>query len=176
MTIDGTALLELNAHRDDRGSFLETYRRAWVPGAREMIQANIVTRAAGSIVGLHYHLHQADYWYVAAGEVRVVLHDLRIGSPTEGATDVYDLGPPAERGLFIPPGVAHGFAARTDKTMTYLVDGYYNPADELGVAWDDPELALDWGVSNPVLSPRDQANPKRAEIPERIRPVFPLRT
>ena len=60
--------------------------------------------------------------------------------------------------------------------MTYLVDGYYNPADELGVAWDDPELALDWGVTNPVLSPRDQANPKRSEIPERIRPVFPLRT
>ena len=176
MTIAGTLLVELTAHRDDRGSFLETYRRAWVPDAREMIQANIVARAAGSIVGLHYHLHQADYWYVAAGEARVVLHDLRVGSPTEGATDVYDLGPPTERGLFIPPGVAHGFAARTDMTMTYLVDGYYNPADELGVAWDDPELALDWGVTNPVLSARDQANPKRSEIPERIRPVFPLRT
>jgi dTDP-4-dehydrorhamnose 3,5-epimerase len=176
MTITGTVLVELNAHRDDRGSFLETYRRAWVPDAREMIQANIVSRVAGSIVGLHYHLHQADYWYVAAGEVRVVLHDLRIGSPTEGTTDIYDLGPPTEQGVFIPPGVAHGFAAHTDMTMTYLVDGYYNPADELGVAWDDPELALDWGVANPTLSPRDQANPKRSEIPERIRPVFPLRT
>ena len=51
--------------------------------------------------------------------------------------------------MFIPPGVAHGFAALTDMTITYLVDGYYNPADELGVAWDDPEIAADWGVDRP---------------------------
>jgi dTDP-4-dehydrorhamnose 3,5-epimerase len=176
MTIAGTTLVELNAHRDDRGSFLETFRRAWVPDAREMIQANIVTRVAGSIVGLHYHLHQADYWYVAAGEARVVLHDLRIGSPTEGATDVYDLGPPTERGLFIPPGVAHGFAARTDMTMTYLVDGYYNPADELGVAWDDPEIDADWGVADPIVSGRDQSNPRRKDLPAGRRPYWPMRT
>jgi dTDP-4-dehydrorhamnose 3,5-epimerase len=175
-TIDGATLVELTPHGDERGTFLETYRREWVPGAREMIQANVVTRGANSIVGLHYHLHQADYWYVAAGKARVVLHDLRLGSPTEGVTATFDLGPPVTQGLFIPPGVAHGFAALTDMTITYLVDGYYNPADELGLAWDDPELALDWGVSAPVLSPRDQQNPKRAEIAERVLPVFPLRT
>ena len=56
-------------------------------------------------------------------------------------------------------------------TITYLVDGYYNPADELGVAWDDPEIAADWGVTDPVLSGRDQANPGRAELPvDRGRP------
>jgi dTDP-4-dehydrorhamnose 3,5-epimerase len=176
VTILGVHVVGLNAHRDDRGVFLETYRREWVPGAREMLQANFVTRSAGAIVGLHYHLHQADYWYVPVGRARVVLHDLRVGSATEGTTDVHELGPPDERGLFIPPGVAHGFAALTDMTITYLVDGYYNPADELGLAWDDPELAIDWGVSAPVLSARDQANPKRAEIPDRLRPVFPLRT
>jgi dTDP-4-dehydrorhamnose 3,5-epimerase len=89
---------------------------------------------------------------------------------------MHDLSPTEPRGLFIPPGVAHGFAALTDMTMTYLVDGYYNQADELCLAWDDPELALDWGVTDPVLSARDAANPKRSEIPDRIRPVFPLRT
>jgi dTDP-4-dehydrorhamnose 3,5-epimerase len=141
-----------------------------------MIQANIVQRVAGSIVGLHYHLHQADYWYVAAGDVRVVLHDLRAGGPTEGATMVLDVGAPYGTGVFIPPGVAHGFAALSDMTMTYLVDGYYNSADELGVAWDDPVIAANWGVADPVLSARDRANPKVAEIPERVRPVFPLRT
>ena len=78
--------------------------------------------------------------------------------------------------MFIPPGIAHGFAALTDMTLTYLVDGYYNAADELGVAWDDPEIAADWGVIDPVLSARDRKNPKRAEIPERVRPVWPLRT
>ena len=175
-TIDGVVLVELTPHSDERGSFLETYRREWVPGAREMIQANVVTRVANSIVGLHYHLHQADYWYIAAGKARVVLHDLRVGSPSVGVTEYFDLGPPAAQGLFIPPGVAHGFAALTDMTITYLVDGYYNPADELGLAWDDPELALDWGVTTPTLSERDQNNPKRAEISDRLRPVFPLRT
>jgi dTDP-4-dehydrorhamnose 3,5-epimerase len=79
-------------------------------------------------------------------------------------------------GVFIPPGVAHGFASLTDMTITYLVDGYYNAADELGVAWDDPQIAADWGVTGPELSGRDAANPKRAEIPERARPVWPMRT
>ncbi|HET9730457.1 MAG TPA: dTDP-4-dehydrorhamnose 3,5-epimerase family protein [Acidimicrobiia bacterium] len=175
-SISGVHVVDLTIHRDDRGSFIETYRREWVPGAREMIQSNIVQRAAGAIVGLHYHLHQADYWYPAAGTVRVVLHDLRVGSDTQGATMVLDIGEPHAQGVFIPPGVAHGFAALTDMRMTYLVDGYYNQADELGVAWDDPAIAADWGITDPVLSPRDQANPKVAEIPERLRPVAPLRT
>ncbi len=59
--------------------------------------------------------------------------------------------------MFIPPGVAHGFAALSDMTITYLVDGYYNPADELGVAWDDPDIGADWGLTDPILSTRDQA-------------------
>jgi dTDP-4-dehydrorhamnose 3,5-epimerase len=141
-----------------------------------MIQTNRADRSAGSLVGLHYHLHQADYWYVPFGTARVVLHDLRTGSPTDGATETFDLGGEHHPGVFIPPGVAHGFAAVTDMTITYLVDGYYNPADELGVAWDDPHIAADWGVSDPVLSERDAANPKRAEIAERVRPAWPMRT
>jgi dTDP-4-dehydrorhamnose 3,5-epimerase len=66
--------------------------------------------------------------------------------------------------------VAHGFAALTDLTITYLVDGYYDPADELGVAWDDPEVAADWGVSAPVLSGRDQRNPRRSDLAGPQRP------
>jgi dTDP-4-dehydrorhamnose 3,5-epimerase len=78
--------------------------------------------------------------------------------------------------VFIPPGLAHGFAALTDMTITYLVDGYFNPADELGVAWDDPEIDADWGVTDPVLSARDQANPRRADIDPGRRPYASLRT
>ena len=122
-------------------------------------------RQPGAIVGLHYHLHQADYWYVPFGTARVVLHDLRDGSPTDGATHGLDLVAASNHtGVFIPPGVAHGFAALTDMTITYLVDGYYNPADELGVAWDDPAIAADWGVTEPILSERDQTNPMRADL------------
>ena len=64
----------------------------------------------------------------------------------------------------------------TDVILTYLVDGYYNVADELGVAWDDPEVAADWGVADPILSGRDQGNPQRAYLPDRIRPAWPMRT
>lgn len=173
--IAGVFHVRPSVHRDARGLFVETYRRAWIPGAREMLQSNRADRAAGAIVGLHYHLHQADYWYVPTGRARVVLHDLRSGSPTAETTESFDLGGDEHPGVYIPPGVAHGFAALTDMTITYLVDGYYNPADELGVAWDDPVVAADWGVAEPVLSERDLANPKRAEIPDRVRPVWPMR-
>jgi dTDP-4-dehydrorhamnose 3,5-epimerase len=143
--IAGIGIAVLDVHGDDRGRFVETYRRQWFPGGREMVQANRADRVAGSVVGLHFHLKQADYWYVPAGSAR---------------------------GVYIPPGVAHGFAALTDFTLTYLVDGYYDPADELGVAWDDPDVGADWGVADPVLSGRDRRNPRRAELPGGQRPVW----
>ena len=150
-TIAGVYVVDPGLHGDERGVFVETYRREWFPQGREMVQGNRADRQQGCVVGLHYHLHQADYWYVPDGRARVVLHDLRAGSPTDGATLTLDLGEREDgthdhRGVFIPPGVAHGFAALTDMTITYLVDGYYNPDDELGVAWDDPAIAADWGV------------------------------
>ena len=179
--IDGVVLVEPTVHTDERGAFVETYRRSWFPLGREMIQGNRGDRQAGSIVGLHYHLHQADYWYVPNGRARVVLHDLRVGSPTDGATLQVDIGENRDgshdhHGVFIPPGLAHGFAALTDVTITYLVDGYYNPADELGVAWDDPAIGADWGVTDPVLSERDRTNPLRADIPVDRLPHASLRT
>lgn len=175
-SIQDVLVVEADVHGDARGRFVETYRRQWLPLGREMVQANRSEKAAGAVVGLHYHLHQADYWYVLRGRARVVLHDLRQGSPTDGVTDVLDLDGAEDRGLFIPPGVAHGFASLTDVLLWYLVDGYYNPADELGLAWDDPELGVDWGIEAPVLSSRDRANPNRAEIPDALRPRSGLRT
>lgn len=161
---------------DPRGRFVETYRRSWFPLGREMLQGNRSEKAQGSVVGLHYHFHQADYWYVTRGRAQVVLHDLRVGSPTEGVTQVLEIGDHNEQGVFVPPGVAHGFASLSEMTLTYLVDNYYNPDDELGVAWDDPEIAADWGVVDPILSDRDQHNPRRSAIPDAHRPGFPLRT
>lgn len=165
LDIDGAYLVTHEAHGDHRGRFVETYRREWFPGGREMVQGNRADRRAGSIVGLHYHLRQADYWYVARGRARAVLHDLRAGSVTEGVTWHVDLDGDTDRGLYIPPGVAHGFAAHTDVTITYLIDRYFDPADELGVAWNDREIGADWGIAEPVLSERDRTNPRRAELP-----------
>ncbi len=163
-------------HADERGRFVETYRRSWFPLGREMVQGSRSDKEAGALVGLHYHLHQADYWYVPRGTALVVLHDLREGSPTDGATLALEIGEVHEVGVFIPPGVAHGFAALTDMTLTYLVDSYYNPADELGVAWDDPEIGADWRLIDPVVSERDRANPARSAIPVGRRPTVGLRT
>ncbi|MGH9282531.1 MAG: dTDP-4-dehydrorhamnose 3,5-epimerase family protein [Acidimicrobiales bacterium] len=174
--IAGVIVVEPDSHGDERGRFVESYRRSWFPGGREMVQGNRSEKQAGALVGLHYHLHQADYWYVIRGVARVVLHDLREGSRTDGATLVLDIGDGADQGVFIPPGVAHGFAALTDLTLTYLVDGYYNPADELGLAWDDPAVKADWGVDDPVVSQRDRTNPSRDDIPPGRRPYWGLRT
>ena len=169
-TIDDVVVVRPDVHGDQRGRFVETYRRSWFPDGREMVQGNRSEKQAGALVGLHFHLHQADYWYLLRGRARVVLHDLRLGSRTEGATEVIELDEDVDQGVYIPPGVAHGFAALTDILLTYLVDNYYDPADELGLAWDDPEVAADWGVTDPILSTRDVANPRRADIPEGQRP------
>ncbi len=77
-------LVEPTVHGDERGLFVETFRHEWIPHSREMIQMNRADREAGCIVGLHYHRFQADYWYVPFGTARIVLHDLRFGSPTGG--------------------------------------------------------------------------------------------
>jgi dTDP-4-dehydrorhamnose 3,5-epimerase len=174
--ISGVWVVEPTLHGDQRGLFIETYRRSWFPDGREMVQGNRANRQGGALVGLHYHLHQADYWYVPFGTARVVLHDLRSGGPTDGATVELDLTGENHVGVYIPPGVAHGFAALSEMVITYLVDGYYNPADELGVAWDDPDIAADWGVAEPILSERDRTNPRRADLPAGRQPYWPMRT
>jgi dTDP-4-dehydrorhamnose 3,5-epimerase len=168
--IDDVVVVHPDVHGDARGRFVETYRRSWFPDRPEMIQGNRSEKQAGAVVGLHFHLHQADYWYALRGKVRVVLHDLRVGSRTEGATQVIELDGDVDQGVYIPPGVAHGFAALTDILLTYLVDNYYDPSDELGLAWDDPAVGADWGVTDPILSERDQNNPRRDDIPHEIRP------
>jgi dTDP-4-dehydrorhamnose 3,5-epimerase len=179
-TIDGVILVTPDMYGDDRGFFIETYRREWFPLGREMIQGNRGDRKISSVVGFHYHLHQADYWYVPYGACRVILHDLRIGSPTQRNTMTIDVGTQLDGshkhlGIFIPPGVAHGFAALTDMTITYMVDNYYNAADELGVAWDDPSINAKWGIENPVLSERDKTNPLIEQIQDQWMPHKNLR-
>ena len=171
-TIGGVVVVEPTLWTDPRGFFAETFRQEWLPaGSPLMVQGNRADRQADTLVGLHYHLHQADYWYVPFGKALAVLHDLRQSSPTRGASLTVELDAVHHRGLYIPRGVAHGFYAITDATITYLVDNYYNPDDELGVAWDDPALAVTWPGATPILSDRDRANPRIADIPREIIPA-----
>ena len=165
--IDDVVLVRPDVHGDERGRFVETYRRAWFPNGREMVQGNRSEKQAGALVGLHFHLHQADYWYALRGRLRVVLHDLRVGSRTDGATQVIDLDGEVDQGVYIPPGVAHGFASLSDILLTYLVDNYYDPADELGLAWNDPAVGGGLGRQRPHPvhvrpgQPAPQRHPRR---------------
>ena len=92
------------------------------------------------------------------------VHDAREGSPTQGVTQGIVLDATTTAGIYIPPGVAHGFAALEDATLTYLVDNYYDGDDEFGVRFDDVEVAMDWGIVDPILSDRDRTCPTLAEV------------
>lgn len=163
--IQGVRIAHLRAFQDARGQFMELFRKDWFPERTwDIVQSNRSDSQAGVLRGLHYHHHQVDYWHVSQGEILVGLADLRASSPTYRAVQCIELGQANPAGLFIPVGVAHGFYAKTDATLTYIVDNYYDGADELGVAWNDPQLGIDWGVTNPVLSDRDRENPLLAEI------------
>lgn len=160
----GVQVVELKLFPDSRGDFRETYRESWFPGRRPMVQGNGSRSQAGVLRGLHFHRKQADYWYVPFGRVLAALADLRVGSATQGKVALLEMGEGQERGLYIPPGVAHGYYALSDSMMTYLVDEYYDNSDEFGVAWDDPDLAIDWPGEPPILSERDQTNPRVADL------------
>ena len=163
--IVGVKFVRFAVFGDDRGRFMETFRKEWFPERSwDLFQMNRSESTAGVLRGLHYHHKQVDYWNVVKGDIRVGLADIRPSSPTYGASQTLDIGDVNLTGVFIPVGVAHGFLTLTDATLTYVVDNYYDGADELGVAWNDPELAVDWRAENPVLSGRDQQNPLLKDI------------
>jgi dTDP-4-dehydrorhamnose 3,5-epimerase len=169
--IEGVYVVSLIEHADERGRFVETFRRDWIPGAREMVQANRSDSKAGVLRGLHYHLFQADYWYAPSGRAIAALYDFRESSKTRGAWHLVEFGEANDVGIYIPPGVAHGFYALTPVTMTYLVDQYHDGSDELGIRWDDPAVGIVWPDGERILSDRDRSNPLLAEIPSENRPV-----
>lgn len=162
--IHGVSLVALHALADERGYFFESFRQSWLPGVPAMVQGNVSFSKTGALRGMHYHLRQADFWLAPSGHVRAALFDLRRGSPTRGASQLLDLGEAYPVGVYIPPGVAHGFYTLEPSLMTYLVDRYYDNSDEKGVRWDDPALGIDWGAREPIISARDRANPLLADI------------
>lgn len=159
MTIDipGVIVAHPEVHADERGSFTEIFRAEAYP--ETFVQSNHSRSRAGVLRGLHYHLHQADLWYVASGRAQVGLADLRTRSerPT---TATLDLSADRPTTVYIPAGIAHGYLALTDVEVVYWVTNYYDATDEHGVAWDDPTLAIAWANQTPTLSERDQTNPR----------------
>ena len=163
--IKDVQIVTLKPFGDERGRFMETFRKEWFPQRSwEIIQTNRSDSKAGVLRGLHYHFKQVDYWYVVNGKIRAGLVDIRPGSPTYRAVQTVEMGEENQVGLFVPVGVAHGFVALTDATLTYIVDNYYDSHDEFGVAWNDPDIAMPWGVESPLVSARDIENSRLKNI------------
>lgn len=158
--------VDLRAFGDERGRFMETFRKEWFPQRTwDIVQMNCSESIGGVVRGLHYHFKQVDYWCLIHGRIRAALVDIRPDSPTFKATQTIDMDSDQRIGLFIPIGVAHGFASLSERiTLTYIVDNYYNSQDEFGIAWNDPDLKLDWGLNDPTISGRDAQNPPLSQI------------
>ncbi len=156
---------------DSRGRFCETFRKAWFPQRSwQAMQCNRSESRAGVLRGLHYHFHQVDYWQLLTGTMEVGLADLRRSSPTFGHSVLLRVDAESGLGIYIPPGVAHGFHSLVPITLLYIVDRHYDGEDEHGVIWNDSELAVDWSTDAPLLSARDQKNPAWQAVPANLRP------
>jgi len=171
--INGVYTAPIKTFADERGQFMETFRREWFPWINwDKMQTNRSDSKKDVLRGLHYHHHQIDYWYVSRGVVRVGMVDLRPSSPSYRAIEVLEIGDTNNVGVFIPVGVAHGFLALTDVTLTYLVNNYYDSGkDERGVAWNDPDINIPWGIEAPQMSPRDIENRRLKDIPQNELPA-----
>lgn len=159
--IAGVAFRALPSFEDARGGFRETFRACWFGDDVRFVQGNASVSVPNVLRGMHYHLGQDDYWVLLGGTVTVALADLRRAEPRRVEVRTMRVGD----AVYIPRGVAHGFYAHDQVLLTYLVTAYYDGSDELGVAWDDPDLGIPWPCRAPILSQRDQANPRLCDIP-----------
>ena len=159
--IPGVILVEPDVHRDPRGFFLETFhaRRYAAAGIPEHFpQDNQSCSAQRTLRGLHMQVKkpQGKLIRVVQGEIWDVAVDVRPSSPTRGQWTAEVLSADNFKQLYVPPGCAHGFCVLSDTAQVeYKCTELYDPADELGIAWNDPDLAIAWPVSNPLLSERD---------------------
>ena len=173
--LPGVIVIEPTAHVDSRGYFVETWndaRYAQVGAAGPFVQDNMSFSRTGVLRGLHLqHPHdQAKLVSVLVGEVFDVAVDVRRGSPTFGRWVGRTLSAENRHQLFIPVGFAHGFVVSgAEALVTYKVTKYHEPESALTIAWDDPDLGIDWGVSAPTLSERDREAPRLRDVaPERL--------
>jgi dTDP-4-dehydrorhamnose 3,5-epimerase len=168
--LEGLVLIEPAVHPDSRGFFLETYRRDDYRALgidTDFVQDNHSRSQKGTLRAFHFQLQpgQAKLVRVARGSVYDVAIDLRRDSPTYGQHEAFELSDENHRQLFVPIGFAHGFCVVSDVAdVTYKVSSYYDPRNERGIAFDDPDLGVSWPVDEPLVSERDRANPRLQDV------------
>ncbi|HET7052925.1 MAG TPA: dTDP-4-dehydrorhamnose 3,5-epimerase [Solirubrobacterales bacterium] len=172
--LDGVVLLEPEVHGDARGFMVETYRRdSWAEHGVEVefVQHNHSRSSRGTLRGIHFQTEpgQAKLVRCSRGKIFDVAVDLRTGSATYGQWEGHELDDEAHRQLFIPAGFGHGFAVLSDVAdVAYLLSSPYDPATEAGIAWDDPDVGVEWPVEDPLLSERDKSAPSLFEVAESL--------
>jgi dTDP-4-dehydrorhamnose 3,5-epimerase len=178
-SLPGVWELRPKVFRDARGFFIETYHRARLVelGITDtFVQDNHSSSAKGTLRGLHFQTHhaQAKLCRVIEGEALDVAVDIRLGSPHFGKWTSVLLSAKENNQLFIPAGFAHGFLALTERVhFLYKCSDYYQPDDEHGVLWSDSDLKICWEAATPLVSEKDAANPKLADIPREFLPKYP---
>ena len=177
-SIEGLLIIEPSVFGDERGFFMEAYSRdryaeAGLP--REFVQDNVSLSARGILRGLHLQ-HPNDQGKLCAvldGEVFDVAVDVRVGSPTFGSWEGVTLSSDNKRQLYVPPGFAHGFCVLSERALfSYKCTDFYSAATEIGVAWNDPEIGIDWPIDAPRLSVKDAKNPPLKDIPQGKLPSY----
>jgi len=172
--LPGLTILEPRVFPDERGFFSETYRREWhaeagIPAEEEFIQDNHSRSSRGVVRGMHFHVGDgvAKLVRCARGRIVDVNVDLRRGSPTYGKWEGVELDDVNMRVLYVPVVFAHGFCVLSETAdVLYKQTAYYDPEIERGIAWDDPEIGIEWPlpVAELIVSERDRQAPKLAEV------------
>jgi len=177
-SLPGCLVIEPVVHGDARGFFYESFNAArfaehGIDAA--FVQTNVSRSAHGVLRGLHHQWPnpQGKLVSVLEGEVYDVAVDIRRGSPTFGQWEAVMLSAGNKRQLWIPEGFAHGFAVVSERAVfSYLCTAVYDKVADAGVRWDDPAIGVDWPVSAPQLSGKDEAAPLLADVPLDRLPVF----
>lgn len=170
--LPGVLIIEPRVFGDARGFFLETfqkqrYEEVGIPGeGLEFVQDNHSRSRKGVLRGMHFQLENPQGKLVSAGTGAVfdVAADVNPDSKTFGQWVGVEISEENHRQLWIPPGYAHGFCVLSEVAdFEYKCTALYHPRSDSGVAWDDPDLSIDWPVSEPILSEKDKALPKLKE-------------
>ena len=173
----GLVIIEPRVFNDERGFFLETfqdarYRQAGIPDG--FVQDNHSRSGRRVLRGMHFQVKhpQAKLITVIRGRVFDVGVDLRRGSATFGQAFGAELGEGGPQQMFIPAGCAHGFCVLSDwADLHYKVSQPYDPPDEAGIRWDDPDLNIPWPIASPLVSPRDAAYPVLKDLAPNLLPL-----
>jgi dTDP-4-dehydrorhamnose 3,5-epimerase len=170
--LDGPILIALDVHGDERGFFVETYRRGGFGELgilEEMVQDNHSRSSRGIVRGMHFQIGRGASKLVRAarGAIYDVVVDIRVGSPTFGEWEGFELTEENMHMLYCPVGFAHGFCALSDiADVVYKQSNYYEQELERGIAYNDPDVAIAWPLPSGDLIPsvRDAAAPLLREI------------